>query len=550
MVAARVLGAAAGAQLRATRSVPIGDWPVSGRAMDQGLYLNALSARRIPDMERAARVVLAVLLTLVGAVATGLHLASASPSARALSARSGAFRGLAEPAATSSCPVPPKGPQFYAPGIPSGGKTVALTFDDGPGPSTQAILAILESFHVRATFFNIGENETQWPGDVRAEARDGFLVGNHTWNHPDLTTLSSAGQAAEMDKVIQEQQSLTGTSPCVLRPPYGDYDATTLSLAFQRHMAVWLWSVDTEDWQAEGSGSSYWVNRIISLAESEGGALDHPVVLMHNQSIPMPATVAALPTVIEYFKSRGYTFVDLLGHTGPPASCGTAVATTRPPSSVLGPGRRLDPGVRIDSPGGQFGLVMELDGNLVLYTAGNRALWASGTRGAEGASAVMRPDGDFVIYSKSGRAVWTTRTARHPGAWLAVQANGDVVIYDSRGAVWSTGSKDSTLLSGERLEPTWYLESPNGYCELVMQRDGNLVLYSAARQPLWASGTRGAPGAGAVMQSDGNFVIYSKTGRAVWASGTASHAGAWLTVTDTAQIVVSSPSGATLWSTA
>ena len=51
-----------------------------------------------------------------------------------------------------------------------------------------------------------------------------------------------------------------------------------------------------------------------------------------------------------------------------------------------------------------------------------------------------------------------------------------------------------------------------------MQRDGNLVLYSAGGQALWASGTRGVAGAWAVMQLDGNFVVYSKTGRAVWAS--------------------------------
>lgn len=201
-----------------------------------------------------------------------------------------------------------------------GGKTVALTFDDGPGPSTSAILSILESFKVRAAFFDIGTQETEWPSDVRAEAADGFLIGNHTWNHPDMETLSASAQAAELDEVIDEQKSLTGTVPCVFRPPYGDYNSTTLSLAAQRHMALWLWNVDTEDWEAEGSSSSYWVNRIISLAESEGSALQHPVVLMHNQAIPMPATVAALPTVIQYFKDHSYTFVDLLGRTGPPGS--------------------------------------------------------------------------------------------------------------------------------------------------------------------------------------------------------------------------------------
>jgi len=125
---------------------------------------------------------------------------------------------------------------------------------------------------VTATFFNIGQNAAARPQLVGGEARMGYLIGNHTWSHPDLTTLSAAAQAAQMDAATAEQQSLVGTSPCAFRPPYGTYNSTTLSLAQQRHLKVWLWSVDTEDWKANGSSSSYWVNRIIRLAETEGGA--------------------------------------------------------------------------------------------------------------------------------------------------------------------------------------------------------------------------------------------------------------------------------------
>ena len=73
----------------------------------------------------------------------------------------------------------------------------------------------------------------------------------------------------------------------------------------------WLWSVDTQDWMAEGSGSSFWVHRIIQLAEQQGGALRHPIVLMHNQPIGNPATVSALPAIIQFFRSHGYHFVAL-----------------------------------------------------------------------------------------------------------------------------------------------------------------------------------------------------------------------------------------------
>lgn len=228
----------------------------------------------------------------------------------AVSLASGPAHRAASPRTSASCPEPSYGPLYYAPG---GARTVALTFDDGPGKTTARILKILRRYHVPATFFNIGQNMTVRPRLVRRESRQGFLLGNHTWNHPDMATLSASQQAAEMDRVIAEQRKLTGTVPCVFRPPYGDYDATTLRLAQRRRMAVWLWSVDTEDWKAEGSASAYWVNRIVRLAEQEGGALASPVVLMHNQPAGNPATALALPRIILFFRHHHYRFVNLLG---------------------------------------------------------------------------------------------------------------------------------------------------------------------------------------------------------------------------------------------
>jgi peptidoglycan/xylan/chitin deacetylase (PgdA/CDA1 family) len=226
------------------------------------------------------------------------------------SAASAQPAGASHTQASAGCPKAPYGANFYAPG-PAHTKTVALTFDDGPGKTTAGVLKILRQFKVPATFFNIGENEASRKSLVKDEAKDKFVLGNHTWDHPDMVKLSAKAQAAELDRTSNEQKSITGTVPCVFRPPYGDYDRTTLRLAQQRRLAVWMWSVDTEDWKADGSGSSYWVKRIIRLAEQEGGRLEHPVVLMHNQPIGNPATVSALPTIIRYFRSHGYRFVSL-----------------------------------------------------------------------------------------------------------------------------------------------------------------------------------------------------------------------------------------------
>jgi peptidoglycan/xylan/chitin deacetylase (PgdA/CDA1 family) len=241
---------------------------------------------------------------MLAACAVLLAGLSATPAACGATTAGPATAG----SATAGCPVASYGARFYAPG---GAKTVALTFDDGPGQSTAAILAILARYRVPATFFNIGTNMAARPSLVRTEVKRGYAMGNHTWNHPDLDDLTAAQQAAEMDKASAEQRSITGTVPCAFRPPYGDYDSTTLRLAQQRRMGVWLWSVDTQDWMAEGSGSSYWVHRIIRLAEQEGGALRHPIVLMHNQPNGNPATVSALPVIIQFFRARGYRFVAL-----------------------------------------------------------------------------------------------------------------------------------------------------------------------------------------------------------------------------------------------
>ncbi len=435
-------------------------------------------------------------------------------------------------------------PLSQAPAIPGGGRTVALTFDDGPGPSTIEILSILESFDVPATFFNIGVQEERWPDAVRAEAAAGYLIGNHTWDHPDMTALSPSNQASELDQVIDEQRLLVGSSPCVFRPPYGDYDATTLAIARARHLATWLWDVDTEDWEAEGSSSAYWVNRIISLAESEGGALEHPVLLMHNQAIPMPATVGALPTIIEFFKSRGYTFVDLLGRSGPPMSCGPT--PTEQPGRTIKPGNRLEPGTAVASPGAEFRLVMQRDGNLVMATSTGRPLWDTATAGHPGAFAAMQADGNFVIYSSNGRTLWESGTEGHPGTSLSVQTDGNVIAEDAIGPLWCTGSKDTELTASERLKPGWSLEAPTWVSRLVMQPDGNLVLYSIGHDVLWSSGTRGNSGAFATMQADGNFVVRSDTGRVLWESGTSGHPGAQLVISGSGRASVMSPTGAVL----
>ncbi len=179
-------------------------------------------------------------------------------------------------AAVTGCSSAGYGVHRSAPAVTA--KTVALTFDDGPGRDTGRIMSILAANHVTATFFNLGVNEASLPSTVRSEQSYGFALGDHTWDHQSLPDLSWSGQASEMDRERAEQARITGAYPCLFRPPYGNYNSSTLQLAQNRGMWVWNWSVDTEDWKAAGSGDSYWVDRI-KIARHRGrqpGASGHP----------------------------------------------------------------------------------------------------------------------------------------------------------------------------------------------------------------------------------------------------------------------------------
>jgi peptidoglycan/xylan/chitin deacetylase (PgdA/CDA1 family) len=333
-------------------------------------------------------------------------------------------------ATAAGCLPAPGGVSFYAPTVPGGGKTVALTFDDGPGPSTPQIIAVLRQYGVTGTFLNIGMNAARYPSLVRQEATLGYQVGNHTWDHPNMNTLPAASQASEMDMATAEQQSLIGWGPCAFRPPYGNYNSTLLGLAQQRNMRVFNWSVDTEDWKANGSAAASWVNRIISLAESEGGPQAHPVVLMHNAPSGDPATVAALPTIIRFFQSRGYAFVNLAGSLG----TGYQVVTTG--GYVYGFGA-----AGYGSAGGQ--LPSGVTAASLAGDPGTGGYWLLASNGA--VTAYHAP----VLGSAAGKlpqGVTATAIAASRGGYLVLASDGSVYAFGAP----SHGSARGKLASGVR----------------------------------------------------------------------------------------------------
>lgn len=184
---------------------------------------------------------------------------------------------------------------------------------------------------------------------------------------------------------------------------------------------------------------------------------------------------------------------------------------------------------------------MQDDGNLVLYRRKDlHPLWASNTSGSGGQCAVMQEDGNFVIYAPGARPVWSSNTHGRQGARLALQDDANLVIYQHGNAVWATnthgqcpGHCQDTLEPGERLLPGRSVHSPNGKVDLVLQTDGNLVLYRTRDgNPIWATNTNGRHVRECVMQQDGNLVLYDHAGQPLWSSNTYGKNGASLKVQD------------------
>jgi peptidoglycan/xylan/chitin deacetylase (PgdA/CDA1 family) len=216
-------------------------------------------------------------------------------------------------------------------------KMVALSFDDGPFPLTPKFVQMLRANHAVATFFMIGDQVTaRYRATLREELRNGDALGDHTFTHPDLVT--AGGVQSQLQRTIQAIRGLSGYTPCVFRPPYGDYDTTVMNTAASLGLATILWEVDPSDYTLPGV--SVIEQRV--LAQVKPGA----IVLSHDGGGPREQTLAAYPYIIKALRARGYRFVtvpELLGfHTvyrECVRDCEGAAITGHPPSgSIIKPG--------------------------------------------------------------------------------------------------------------------------------------------------------------------------------------------------------------------
>jgi len=216
-------------------------------------------------------------------------------------------------------------------------KEVALSFDDGPFPLTPSFVRMLKANRAVATFFMIGEQVTaRYRSTLLEELRNGDSLGDHTYTHPDLVT--AGGVQSQLQRTIEAIRGLSGYAPCVFRPPYGDYDSSTLRTAASLGLATIMWDVDPSDYTLPGVSA---IERRV-LAQVRPGA----IVLSHDGGGPRGQTLAAYPGIIRALRARGYRFVtvpELLGFHAVYRRCvrdceGAAIAGRPPPGSIVQPG--------------------------------------------------------------------------------------------------------------------------------------------------------------------------------------------------------------------
>lgn len=193
---------------------------------------------------------------------------------------------------------------------PQGQPLLYLTYDDGPEPDyTQPILALLKQYQAKATFFVLGRQVSAHPEALRAEAAAGHYIGNHTYTHVALNTVSREVFVEEMAKTKKVLLETAGDlftfdhDVRYMRPPYGAIDEHTSVYAAELGYAMVLWDVDPRDWSEPGTD----VIAHHILQNAQPGR----ILLMHDGNGNRSQTVAATEIILKTLTGQGYQFVTI-----------------------------------------------------------------------------------------------------------------------------------------------------------------------------------------------------------------------------------------------
>ena len=184
-------------------------------------------------------------------------------------------------------------------------KEIYLTFDNGyENGYTNQILDVLKKQQAPATFFVTGHYLKTAPEQVKRMVKEGHIVGNHSWSHPDMTVLTDGAIKSELLRVKEETERLTGQKTMnYLRPPRGVFNERTMKIAKDEGYYHIFWSLAYKDW---------------IVNEQKGAAYAHAQVLkqIHPGAILLIHTVSkdnadALDSIITDLKKQGYVFKSL-----------------------------------------------------------------------------------------------------------------------------------------------------------------------------------------------------------------------------------------------
>lgn len=196
---------------------------------------------------------------------------------------------------------------------------VAITFDDGPGKYTDAVLTILEKYNVPATFFVQGKNVASYKSVMQRAVSLGCEIGNHTWSHVKLTSSSSETIASQISSTNTAIYNATGVYPKLYRPPYGSYDSSVLNSI---SMPAIMWSVDTLDWKTRDPAKT--------LQSVKQSTYDGGIILMHDIHQP---TYAAVESVVKHLLMNNFQLVtvsELIEHRQGSAVSGRVYHSVKP----------------------------------------------------------------------------------------------------------------------------------------------------------------------------------------------------------------------------
>lgn len=180
---------------------------------------------------------------------------------------------------------------------PSPDKVIYLTFDDGPSAYTHEILDLLARYDAKATFFAIGRAAASQPELIEAIYAAGHGLGNHTYSHPSLPSVSRQRMA---DEIAKTAATLDGRDNGCLRPPYGARNAAVAKNAEQLGYQLVLWTIDPRDWARPGARAI--AEHVIRRAQPDS------VVVMHDGGGNRAQTVAALRIILPALAEQGYRF--------------------------------------------------------------------------------------------------------------------------------------------------------------------------------------------------------------------------------------------------